>query len=271
MQRRATAVSVVLFVLIAAGSFAYIGVAEQPDITVEADRTYEAGDQPEIGGIQYNVTELSDGSATMAWTNESARYTASFENDSNVTYQNDTYRLLVESSADPSTFTLHEQQNVTEILRADDEVYNQTYTSDGDRYVRYRSNDSLQELEAYLPEPRTESFAEGDDYPYQNKTTTVDSVTNTTVTVDWTAVRNNTVSASEGGNVTLGQDPKTTYIAHFPDGNTLVLSQDFEGYRASLEAQSYYGERINGLWGVTLLSSMAAALLIALAWLPPRY
>lgn len=150
-------------------------------------------------------------------------------------------------------------------------MYNETYTSEGERYVQYRANDSLRALEEYLPDPRTESFAEGDTYPYQNNSTTVDAVTNTTVTLDWTATRNNTVSLSEGGNVTLGEGSGTTYVAHFPDSDTLVLSQDFAGYQASLDAQSYYGERINGLWGVTLLSSMAAALLIALAYLPSRY
>lgn len=269
MQRRATAVSVAVFLLIAAGSFAFIGVAQQPDIEVQADRTLALGDSPEIGGTEYNVTALSEGSATLAWTNESARYTATLGNNSTVAYADGQYRLLVEAgTTDPSEFELYEQQNVSEILTTDTAVYDEVYTDGGERYVRYRSNGSLQLLAEYLPTPRTESFEEGDAYPYQNNTTTVDTVTNESVLLDWTAVRSNTASASQGANVTLGD---TTYVAHFPDASTLVLSQDFAGYQASVDAQAYYRERVNGLWGVTIVSGLVAGLLVMFAYLPSRY
>jgi len=269
MQRRATAVSVAVFLLIAAGSFAFIGAAQEPDIEVQADRTLSLGDSPEIGGTAYNVTSLSEGSATLAWTNESARYTATLQNNSTVAYQDGQYRVLVETEAtDPSEFTLHEQQNVSEILAADSAVYDELYTDGGERYVRYRSNGSLQPLAEYLSEPRTETFDEGDTYPYENESATVQEVGNESVLLTWTAVRNNTVSASEGGNVTLSD---TTYVAHFPDAGTLVLSQDFAGYQHSLEAQSYFEERVSGLWGVTIVSGLVAVLLIMFAYLPSRY
>jgi hypothetical protein len=271
MQRRAAAVSVAVFLLIAAGSFAFIGAAQQPGIEVQQDRTLALQDTPEVGGIQYNVSSLSEGSATMEWTNESARYTATLGNDTNVSYQNESYHLTVEDATDPTAFTLREVQNVSTILANDPEVYNETYTSEGERYVRYRSDGSVQPLEEYLPEPRTERFAESEDYPYENQTATVDAVTNASVQLSWTAPRANSISISESANVTLGSNPETTYVAHFPDASTLVLSQDFAGYQASLDAQAYYQERVNGLWGVVVAAGTVAVLLTMFAYLPSRY
>jgi hypothetical protein len=76
------------------------------------------------------------------------------------------------------------------------------------------------------------------------------------------------VDASEVDRVTLnGRE----YIAHFPNNRTLELSSDVQAYERQVEIRDTYDERINGLWGVSILSSLAVVLLLAFAYLPSRY
>lgn len=267
MQRRAAAVSVAVFLLIAAGSFALIGAAQQPDIEVEATHELSNGSTFEVNGTQYDVT-VSGGSANITWTNESERFTATLENGSNITYQSGSYTVRIERAQNPSAFALVEVLNTSQILQDDPEVYNQIYTDEnGTEYVRYRSNDSLQPLEAYLPSPNRAQFSEGEEFPYQNNSTTIGAVDNESVILEWRSAAVKSVQPSEGENVTLSGEK---FLAHY-EGDTLVLSKNFEGYQAELDAQDYFQERMNGLWGVIILSTLAAVLLAMLAYMPSRY
>lgn len=267
MQRRAAAVSVAVFLLVAAGAFALMGAAQEP--TVEVEGTYELsnGSTFEVNGTQYNAT-VSGGSATIRWVNESQRFTAALENGSNITHQDGTYTVRVEPAQDPSAFTLVEVLNTTQLLQDDSRVYDQIYTSEnGTKYVRYRSNDTLQPLEEYLPAPDRVQFSEGDQFPYRNNSTTVAAVNNDSVTLEWRSDAVKSVQPSEGENVTLSGQ---TFLAHY-EGDTLILSTNFQAYQAELDAQDYFQERMNGLWGVIILSTLTAALLAMLAYLPSRY
>ncbi|QLG60952.1 hypothetical protein [Halorarum salinum] len=76
------------------------------------------------------------------------------------------------------------------------------------------------------------------------------------------------VSVDDEANVTLGE---TTYFAHFPDNSTLVLTQEFDQYRAYQEQTVQQKKHTDGLWGVTLLSSLVAVFMVGLAFLPSRY
>ncbi|NIS28670.1 MAG: hypothetical protein GWN07_01110, partial [Actinobacteria bacterium] len=73
---------------------------------------------------------------------------------------------------------------------------------------------------------------------------------------------------SEGDQIELGG---TTYVAHYPDESTLVLDSDVEAYQQEVAVVDKYQERINGLWGVSILSGLSALLLLSLSYLPSRY
>ncbi|HKJ59399.1 MAG TPA: hypothetical protein VKA37_09225, partial [Halobacteriales archaeon] len=167
------------------------------------------------------------------------------------------------------SFTLTQEFNVSARLAADPALENQTVTrADGERYVVYAENGTTRPLDEVLPEPETRTLAEGDQLRYQNNSTAVADVTNQTVTLAWTGSRTNTVSLEEGASTTLGG---TEYVAHFPDNSTLELSNDVEAYAGEVEAVETYHERINGFWGISILSWLAAVLLLAFAYLPSRY
>jgi hypothetical protein len=290
MQRRAAAIYAAFFIIVAAGSYAVIGVAQQPDVTVEnPDYSLAAGDQVSFDGQTYTVGQIKSGtnegdslrSTELSWVNRSARYTATFENNSTVSSQavqwqgqraparNESYRVLVENASDPSTFTFRQEFNVSRRLAEDSAVEDQTITrSDGQRYVVYEENGSTRPLSAYLPEPETREFSEGDTLRYQNNSTTVSNVSAGSVVVEWTGTRNNSLSLEEGGRTTFGG---TQYVAHFPDNSTFALTSDLEAYDAETEAVATYHERINGFWGVSIISALAAMLLLAVAYLPSRY
>lgn len=276
MQRRAAAVSAAFLLLIAAGAYAYIGVAQEPTLQFEPEggQSFSTGDTASFGDTEYDVN-VSGGEATFAWTNQSARYTVTWDNGSTVTLngtdfapQGSAWVVAIPNETNVSQFTLREPQNVTAILQNDSSVENQVLTDEnGTRYVRY-TNGSTRSLSEYLPERETHQLSANDTFAYQGNETTVAQVTPQAATLAWNAPRNNAVSAGEGENVTLGGG---TYLAHFPNNDTVVLSQDFGGYQHELDRGTYFQERVNGLWGVTLLASIAAILLLAMAYLPSRY
>jgi hypothetical protein len=265
MQRRAAAVSAAVFLLVAAGAYASIGAVEAPAVDVEAAETLSPNETITVDDRTYTLSSVTGSAATFARTNESARYTDTLANNSTVTYQEESYRVLAAEGDDQ--FTLEETLNVTQILRADPDVENELLTGDdGRRYVRY-TDESTELLDEYLPDPERVLFAEGDEYPHENTTTTVTDVTPEAVTLAWTAPRTTTVQASDGSNVTLGD---TTYLA-FVEAGQVELSQNFAEYRADQNRVDYYHERVSGLWAVSILGSLAAVFLTGAAYLPSRY
>lgn len=215
----------------------------------DSNQTYAVGDSLTYQGNQANVTQITSSQVTVVW--------------------GEPYRVLAESGDDPASFTFRQEFNVSKRLAEDPAVENETITrADGNRYVVYRDNGSTQPLQEYLPEPETRQFSEGDRLQYRNNETTVANVSNESVILEWTAPRTNTVSLEEGGTTTLGG---TEYVAHFPDNSTLELTSDLEGYNRETAAVATYHERMNGFWGISILSGLAAILLLAAAYLPSRY
>lgn len=78
----------------------------------------------------------------------------------------------------------------------------------------------------------------------------------------------NTVQLEHRSNVTL---QGTTYLAFFPNNETVYLTQDFEAYHQETSRIERFHEHVSGLWGVSILSGIAAALLLGMAYLPSRY
>lgn len=283
MQRRAAAVYVALFIIVGAGAYSLIATAEAPHVEFE-DPTYElsSSDQFELGGQTYTVASISTmeqggdhgGTATtvtqgaIQYTNESAQYAASFENNSTQTVDQQQWQVLVDRNGDdPTRLTFRESINQTAILEADPNVSTETVTQDSEEYVVRNGNELIPAAE-YFPEPETQSYAEGDTLAYQGNTTTIKTVTNESIQLVWTAPRTNTIDVGHNDNITVGDE---TYLAHFPSDSTLQLTQNFESYQQQKVAMERYQTQKNGLWGVSIASGLTVVFLIGFAYLPSRY
>lgn len=290
MQRRAAAVSVAFFVLLSAASYALIATAQSPEVSFEnPEHELQQGDTFEVGGEQYTVSSISAEmessgggghgggggetlvrSGELTWTNESARYTETWDNGSTVTRDDQRYTVVVESAEDPTTFVLREQLNRTAILLEDENAEDELATYNGSEWVVINrdGNQTLVDPEEYFPEPSEQQYEEGDTFSYNDQRVTVDSVASSGATLAWTAPRENTVSLAQTSNVTLqGQ----TYLVFFPDNSTVYLTQNFESYDQQTHQIELHHEHKNGLWGIVILSGIAAVTLLGMAYMPSRY
>jgi hypothetical protein len=289
MQRRAAAIYVAFFLVVGAASYSLIATAEAPTIGFEnPDHSVSQGDTFTIDGTQYNATtvettveESSGGghgggggativrTAAFAWTNESALYTQTWENGSNVTLEDDEWSVVIPNASDPSSFTLRESIDRAGILANDTAADNETVTRNGQEFVIVTENgtSTLVPASEYFPTPAEREFSEGDTPTFDGNQTRID-VANDTVTLSWNAPRRNTVEVGNHANVTLGGE---TYLTHFRANDTVVLTQDFRSFRAQNEEIDSFHEQENGLWGVTILSGISVVFLAGLAFLPSRY
>lgn len=267
MQRRAAAIYATFFILIAAGSYAMIGVAQEPTISLEnPDHSLSVNDTVTVNGRTYTVSSFDDGSAELVWTNRSARYTESWDAGSTVTLSGTEFSVLVDANATPADVDLIEVRTVPENVSTV-EQNGTTYViqeEDGRKVLVPRDEYLVQEYGI----PVTRRFTVGDRFSYDNNTVTVRSITQSQVTIAWTAPRNNTVTASEGANVTLNG---RQFVAHLPDARTLELESDYRAYAEDVRVVETYQERINGLWAGTILSGLTAVVLLGLAYMPSRY
>jgi hypothetical protein len=286
MQRRAAAISAVVFVLLAAGSYSLIATAETPELAFE-NPEFEGttGDTVTVDGRTYTVSGIDarmtggghgspatlSRSGSLAWTNDSARYTVTWENGSTIEYNNESLAVAIENASDPTTFTLVEQINRTRILQEDPNADEETVTQGGVEYVVVTEGGqrTLVPTSEYFPDPERTTYTESDTLPYEGNETSV-TVTSEAVTLAWNGPRTNTVSLSDQGNVTLGPNDEQ-YLAHFPDNSTLVLTNDYDSYRSQQAQLADFTRYKNGFWGVSILSGASAVLLIGLAYLPSRY
>ena len=297
MHRQVTVLYVSFFLVVAAGAFTSLAMIDQPTISVEnPDYTLNAGQKFTIDGQSYNVTAVSAQrsqgelvrSATAEWTNSSARYTETWQNNSTVTYQNSTYRVVIQNKTDPSEAVFQEVQNFSDNTT--------TVEQNGERYVVVNESDgnkSLVPVSEYkqqrFGEPDTRRLTEGANLQYHNNSTTISNVGSESITVSWTAPRTNTLKLGEttaikttlvrggmptemqypagGSNVTLNGQ---TFTVHYPNNETLVLSSQSEQYQQRLNEINHATERIAGLWGVFILSTLAAILFVILAFLPNK-
>jgi uncharacterized protein YhfF len=297
MQKRTTALYVAFFFLVATAAFTALSVTEQPTASIEnPDYKIAEGDEFSVDGRTYNVSDvsaqMSEGSvvrsASATWVNESAHYTESWANNSTVTYQDDEYRVLIPNVSNPSEATLREVQslgNNTTTIQQDGQSFVVVNESDGNRSLVPVSEYKRQQF----GEPNTERVTTGNTLQYANNSTTVSNVTASAVQLTWTAPRTNTIDfgktttvrttlvrggsptkmtfAAGGNNVTLNGQ---TYTTHYPDNGTLALSNQPAEYHAQLDTVDHQNERFAGLWGVLILSILAAFTMVALAFLPNK-
>ena len=283
MQRRAAAAYIAFFLVIAAGSYAFIATADAPEVTISGDnvREIQEGDTVTVNDRTYTVAEVSaeteeggdhGGGGGLSytirfeWTNESARYTESWAANSTVEFDGQTRRVLVENGTDEFDLRWEPTERFAPAW-SDGVMYIDSDLDRGGRqdipvtsYVENSSNESVQTIE----------FSEGDSFERSGNETTFASVSNTSVVLEWTAPRTNEVSAGNDQNVTLNEEP---YIVHFENNDTVRLGEGEAAREQLQEAErtsDRFQERINGVWGVTLGSGTALVLLVALAFLPRK-
>jgi hypothetical protein len=269
MQRRAATVYAVLFLVIAAGSYSLIGVAQEPGIDLEGD-TYAENDTVTVNGMQYTAASVGEEEGTLSRVNESARYTATWANNSTVERDDSTYRVLIPNESDPGQFTLQEEfslsENVTTVTQNETEY---VVVDEGDE------NKSLVPVEEYksqqFGEPATDQYAEGDTLQFEGNESTVSNVTAEQATLAWTGPRVDETSLAEGTNVTLGPEGNNqTFVAHFPEDGVVQLSPETGEYQTQTSEISDFNERMAGLWGIAILSGLTVILLFGLAFLPNK-
>jgi hypothetical protein len=274
MQRRAAAAYVAFFLVIAAGSYGVIATTDNPEPYVtseEAEHTLVTGEQIDIGERAYNVSlsaEEADGgveySGTLTWTNESAVQTATWEQNTTVTYDNSTYRVLIENVSSPSELQLRPEppedanprfENGSQIVDID--VDDDGFVERGVPVLRY-----LESVENRSNVTVTDSVT------INGTERSVTSLTNESATFEWVEPAEEEVSLAQASTIELeGQE----YFVYFDSGETAYL--DANESTAYYERRSDYDEmslRTNGLWAVTIVSSIAGMGLIGLAFLPRR-
>jgi hypothetical protein len=279
MQRRAAAVYFVLFVLVGAGAYGFMQVGMSKPAVDLQEQVYTQNAEIEVGGQTYMIANIStegEGDSPeyvgkLTWFNESARESTAIENNATIGFQDGEYRVSIPNETDPSSFALVEEPNVSAILANDPAVENETGTQGDETYVFYQ-NGSRVLLSEYLPPAETVELAVGDEFEYQaeNATARVDAISSSEVAVSWAAPGEETIELSEGSNVTLNGQ---THFAHFPgDGVVQILPTDeyYGEYNQQLQNINAWEERQNGVWGMVLLSVLAAILLVAMAYLPVK-
>jgi hypothetical protein len=286
MQRRAAAGYVTLFLVLAAGAYVLITVTAAPTVTVESpDHELGAGDEFAVDGRTYTVRTLDaeveegDGhgsgggvayTGTVAWTNDSARYTVSWPAGDEVAFDevdflgarlNGSYTVVVPDEADPTTATLRAVPEDVET----GERGNVTFV------VIEREDGTIRQVPIGQYEPLQRVTLSEGTVDYLGNRTAV-SIDDEGVTLSWTAPRTETVDLEHTRNVTLdGQRFFVYYEGGAGDGEvSALLTTDTSGYRQRVaEADRYHG-RENGLWGITILGGSASVLLTALAFLPRK-
>lgn len=285
MQRRAAAAYVALFLVIAAASYGVIATTQNPAASVsaeEAEYTLTAGSQIEVDGRTYNVTEISaeessDGgghgggggveyAGTLTWTNESAVQTATWEANTTITYGSDntTYRVLIANVSNPTSVQLRPEPpddanprfvNDTQVVDVD--IDDDGFVERGVPIGRY-----LSQVE------NRSNVTIGSSATINGTQRQVASLTNESVTFEWTAPEDNEI---ELGQAALVELRGTEYLVYFEDGETAYLdANDSTEYYQRKADHDAMRKRMNGFWAVTIISSISAGGMVGLAFLPRR-
>lgn len=263
MQRRAAAMYVILFIVIAVGALSIVTFVDGPNAAMdEYDHQVSVEETFTVDGTEYRLNRLTELSATFAWTDPAAEQNAFLDNESTIESDGVEYRLTIPPDDDPDRFTLTETFPDHDL---------ETIERDGVNYVvideqLVREDEYL--LEEYGPREERE-FELGDTFVLdaENATVTVESISPTNVEVTWVGEATVTMTVSAGEPFELAD---TTYVANFVDEDTLQLTTDVEAYEEHADRLDTWDERYQGFWGIGVLSIIAAILISGLSFLPRR-
>ncbi|WP_253738354.1 hypothetical protein [Halohasta salina] len=289
MQRRAVAVYVAFFVLIAAASYTLLATAEEPTITLD-DPEYELaeGETFTVGGQEYTVASIEEtteeqggghGSSaeevtvvtgTIEWTETDVEMSETWANEDTVEIDGMEWQVLIEGE-NATSMTLQETVDRQAILENDPSADNETIERDDGEYVVVTSGgeEDLVPAEEYFPAPTTGSYAVGDRFTYNNQTVTVSEISGGEATLTWTEDQTNTNSLGNEGTVELADGAE--YLSYLPDTNTLQLTSDMSEYEAQVAEKEQFSQRTSGFRYTTFTALLFAGSLIAFAFLPSRY
>jgi hypothetical protein len=283
MQRRAAAAYIAFFLVIAAGSYAFIATADAPEVAISGDdvQTIGEGDTVTVDDRTYTVSEVSatveegggHGSGgglkytiRFQWTNDSAKYTDEWTSNSTIEFNNQTRRVLTVNGSDrvrlrwePGDRLRPAWDNGTLFVDSDLER-NGRQDVTLESYIANSSNASIQDV----------VYFESDSFMRDGNQTTIANVSNSTVVLEWTAPRTNTQSTSNNQNISLNGEP---YVVNFEDNSTVRLGQGEDAQqrlRTAIQKNDRFHDRINGVWGVVIGSGSTVVLLIGLAFLPRK-
>ncbi|MWV63468.1 hypothetical protein GRS48_01305 [Halorubrum sp. JWXQ-INN 858] len=283
MQRRAVAVYVALFLVVGTAAGVLIATAETPEITFDdPDFELSEGDSFEVDGQEYTVADITETEAEddvgdveiersgqLEW-EAVVEQSETWANESVVELDDGEWRVHIEGE-DPTAFTLVEVLDRDAILSEDPAADNETVERDGEEYVVVTDEDGESRLvpaDDYFPAPEERSYSAGDSLEYDGHSVTVDAVTEDGVTLVWEGPETSTMDVDQEERITLGD---TDFIAYFPDGETMVLSSDFEAYEAQLAEIDRLDQQAEGIWRVLIISVLSSLLVIAAAFVPSRY
>jgi len=287
MQRRAVAVYVALFVLIAGGAGVLTATAESPEIGFDnPDFEVSQGDQVEVDGQEYVVAEIAEveesgggghgggGGATTSIVatierNVTVEQSETWANGSTVSIGEQEWRVEI-SGESPSEFTLVEVLDRQAILEGDSRADNETVQRDDGTYVVLTEDgeSTLVPAEEYFPAPEERSYVVSDTLEYAGHTATVDNVTAEQAVLAWEATQTESVEITQHSTVTIGE---TDFVAHFPDASTMQLSSDMEEYEAQVAQIDQFQQYSSGLTRVLVLAFLSSLLLLGAAFIPSRY
>ncbi|MFB6293834.1 MAG: hypothetical protein ABEH60_06200 [Halonotius sp.] len=276
MQRRAVAVYVALFLLIGAASYTLIATAEKPEITLEnPDYRLSSGDEFTAGNETYTVKEIkqvveeSHGSTTkymtgqLTWTATNVPKSTTWAPGDTVTVGGREWTVVDSSN---TSVMLEAVIDKEAILKNDPDANNQTYSDQTGEFVIVNGRE-IPSSEYFSPE--TVTFGEGDTIPYEGTQATIDSISNSSVSLSWTTSEDRSTDFRNEGTTTLADG--TEYLAFFPNKNTLILTSDMEAYQNQVAEQETFKQRVGGLSWITFTAALISFLLIAFAFLPSRY
>lgn len=282
MQRRAAALWVAFFLVIGAASYTLVATAQEPGLSADG-MELSGGDSFTVDGQEYTVASIetkTEGGdhgapeetvreATIAWTVEDGTHQETWDNGSVIEFDGNNWTVTVESSEDPASFTLTEKQNRTAMLEDDPNADDETVTHEGEEHVVVEEDgeEKLVPAEEYF-DPETREYQEGETVDHEGNETTFTDVSNESVTLEWTAPKDHEATIGNLENVTLNGQK---HFAYFPSDDSVLLSTDFDALSSWQGESQTHQTHVNGLWGVSILSFAGAALLLMLAFLPPRY
>ena len=279
MQRRAVVVYVALFLLVGSASGVLLTTAETPEVAFEnPEFELSAGDTFEVDGQEYTVsdvteTETDEGETQFAATIERDRTVERSEtwaNESTVELDDEEWRVRT-AGENSTSVTLVEVLDRRAILEEDPDADNATVERDGGEFVVVDEGEGdprLVPADEYFPDPAERSYAVGDEFEYGDRTVTVDSIAADGAVLVWTASDPVTTELTHSSTATIGD---TEFAVAIPDGSTLALSTDIQGYEAQLARIDRFGQQSDGLWRMVIISFLASGLLGTTAFMPSRY
>ncbi len=270
MQRRAAAMYVLLFLVVAVSALVFINMVDGPSDTLdEADYDLGVDDTVTVDGTDYQVSSIDQFSATLEYVIEEDDRTTTLSDGAIINVSRVEYRVEIPDVDEPENITLVETFPEHDL---------DTFELDGETYVIIDAEeDEFMEETAYLEQefgPRDRIvLVEGDTFDYEDQEmdvvvdATVDSISSAGVGISWVGPSSNSLILPRNAVSTIGN---TDFGVNFVGEDMIQLSSDIEAFNDHIDALDTWDERYQGFWGIGVLGIIAAILLTGLSYLPRR-